>query len=76
MYGAPQVVIDAVQGAKFSVYPDPAQVDLRTEIAKYHGMDLMNVVAGAGSDDILDIMIRIIDTKVVISSSPTFGMYR
>jgi histidinol-phosphate aminotransferase len=35
-----------------------------------------NVVAGAGSDDILDIIMRLVCPKCVVISTPTFGMYR
>lgn len=33
------------------------------------------VCAGAGSDDILDIVLRMIHPEAVIMSTPTFGMY-
>ena len=45
------------------VYPDPTQLALRTALAEHHaahGIDKERVVAGAGSDDILDILMRLV----------------
>ena len=33
------------------------------------------VVGGSGSDDILDILIRVVSPKKIVVCSPTFGMY-
>lgn len=32
-------------------------------------------MSGSGSDDILDIVIRMVDPQAIYISSPTFGMY-
>lgn len=80
IYGAPQSVLDELDksGQGHFIYPDPTQMKLRTALAdlhKEHGVKLENVVAGAGSDDILDIIMRLVSPEVVVISTPTFGMY-
>jgi len=40
-----------------------------------HGVDPSQVVAGAGSDDILEIVMKVVGHKGVIVAPPTFGMY-
>src|SRR4051812_13842169 len=39
------------------------------------GVTADKVVAGAGSDDILDILLRVVNPKTIITAVPTFGMY-
>lgn len=33
------------------------------------------IVIGTGSDDLLDVLIRVVDPKAIVISTPTFGMY-
>jgi histidinol-phosphate aminotransferase len=58
-------------------YADAAQFRLRSAIAGYVGVPAENIVAGAGSDELIDLIFRLwvgVDDTVVISG-PTFGMY-
>lgn len=60
-------------------YPDPAQRALRKKIARLHGVQMENIVAGNGSDEILDLIMRIFcdgTAHNVIISEPTYGMYQ
>eukprot|EP00039_Didymoeca_costata_P028177 m.20251 g.20251 ORF g.20251 m.20251 type:complete len:603 (-) comp6786_c0_seq2:959-2767(-) len=78
VYGAPKKALEALQTADHSVYPDPTQSKLREALAKLHsthGVKPQNVVAGAGSDDILDVILRTVCPSAVVTSTPTFGMY-
>jgi len=63
-------------GCSAQIYPDPTQTHFRADIAKLHGITPDMVVAGSGSDDILDIIMRLIDSPNCIISTPTFGMYK
>lgn len=63
-------------GCSAQIYPDPTQTHFRADIAKLHGISPDMVVAGSGSDDILDIIMRLVDTPNCIISTPTFGMYK
>ncbi|EKX51272.1 hypothetical protein GUITHDRAFT_151027, partial [Guillardia theta CCMP2712] len=63
-------------GCSAQIYPDPSQTNLRADIAAMHGISPDRVVAGSGSDDILDIIMRLVDTDSCIICPPTFGMYK
>ena len=75
LYGAPNAVFDAVLTARFHVYPDPGQTYLRRDIAAYMGVEECNICAGSGSDDLIDIVLRLVRPGPVLISTPTFGMY-
>lgn len=75
LYGPPKAVFDAVASARFHEYPDPGQTYLRRDIAAYMGLEDFNICAGAGSDDLIDIILRLVRPGPVIISTPTFGMY-
>ncbi len=45
-------------GASLRLYPSPDSAPLREAAARFHGFDAARVVAGNGSDDILNLLIR------------------
>ena len=45
-------------GANLRLYPSPDSAPLREAAARFHGFDAARVVAGNGSDDILNLIIR------------------
>jgi histidinol-phosphate aminotransferase len=45
-------------GAALRLYPSPDSAPLREAVAAFHGFDAARVVAGNGSDDILNLIIR------------------
>ena len=47
----------------------------RDAVAKFHQVDAECVVGGSGSDDILEIIIRVTAPKKILICTPTFGMY-
>jgi len=61
----------------YNRYPDPDQREVRKALAKYTGMKAEYIVAGAGSDDLIDIILRLFiePGNRVINCPPTFGMY-
>lgn len=61
----------------FSIYPDPLQREAREALAKYTGFSTDNIVAGSGSDELIDLILRLFIKAGdnVINCSPTFGMY-
>ncbi len=75
LYGAPPEVRDAIANADLHIYPDPAQTALREAIAEYVGLTAAQVVAGSGADDLIDIVIRLVGPKAIVTATPTFGMY-
>lgn len=61
---------------KYNIYPDPFMTELRTAIGEFHQVHPNNIICGAGSDEILDLVIRLFAPSCVISCPPTFGMYK
>jgi histidinol-phosphate aminotransferase len=61
-----------------NIYPDPDSRALRAALAKYTGAPEKNILAGAGADELIDLLLRVVldPGDVVMSCSPTFAMYR
>lgn len=77
-YGCSPRVGRALAGYPFyHIYPDPEQHELRKALAVYVGVDAAHIVAGAGSDELIDLILRLFlePGDRVINCVPTFGMY-
>ena len=76
-YGASPKVAEALAKVKTHLYPDPLQRNLRRELAKYTGVGETHIIAGAGSDELIDMLFRLFVSPgdKVIDCGPTFGMY-
>ncbi len=76
-YGAPPAVTDALNDLVVHLYPDPQQRRLRTKLAEYTGQPIERVMAGAGGDEIIDLLLRLFTEpgQKLIDCEPTFGMY-
>ncbi|GAB6008507.1 histidinol-phosphate transaminase [Dysgonomonas reticulitermitis] len=80
--GEASVFLDANENPlndKYNRYPDPLQWKLKEKIAKIKGIDAEKIFLGNGSDEPIDLVIRIfceprIDNIVAIN--PTYGMYQ
>jgi histidinol-phosphate aminotransferase len=61
----------------FHIYPDPDQRQLRQALEGYVGLGAEHIVAGAGSDELIDLLLRLFlePRDQVINLTPTFGMY-
>jgi histidinol-phosphate aminotransferase len=60
-------------------YPDPHQVDLRNAVSKLLNVDANKLFFGVGSDEIIDLLIRIFcepKENQVMLLEPTYGMYK
>jgi histidinol-phosphate aminotransferase len=60
-------------------YPDPHQKQLREELSKYLNINSSKLFFGVGSDEIIDLVIRIFcepGKSNVVIPQPTYGMYR
>ncbi len=79
-YGPSDRAVEALRGAArdYAIYPDPEQRALREAIGRALGVGAAHVVAGAGSDELIDLLIRLFVAPgdAVVTCSPTFGMYR
>lgn len=77
-YGPSPRVLEALGSFKhYHRYGDPHQRDLRAALAEYVRVDARQIVAGAGSDELIDLLVRITVAPgdKVLNCSPTFGMY-
>lgn len=61
----------------YNLYPDPDQRRVRAALAEYVGVGPEHIVAGAGSDELIDLIARafVSPGDRVIDLVPTFGMY-
>lgn len=75
LYGPHPAIREAIAAADLHIYPDPGQEALRAAIAESLGVTAEQVVAGAGSDDLLDILVRLTEPRAIVNVTPTFGMY-
>ncbi len=59
-------------------YPSPVQNELRKKIAEWRGVDFENIFLGVGSDEPIDLLMRIFcnpGKDAIITTPPTYGMY-
>ena len=77
-YGCSPRVKKALKNLKnIHIYPDPLHRRLKKALSEYTGMEEEYIIAGAGSDEILELITRLFveeGDKVAIFT-PTFGMY-
>ena len=59
------------------VYPDSQQRQARRALAGYTGLDVDHIVVGAGSDERIDLLFRLMiePGDSIVDFEPTFGMY-
>ncbi len=77
-YGCSPKVKRALAGyAYYHLYPDPEQRELRSQLEKYTGVSVQYLLAGSGSDELIDLILRLFiqSRDKVVNCPPTFGMY-
>ena len=77
-YGCSPRVREALASCpNLHTYPDPSQTALRRDLSEYVGLGPEHIVAGSGSDEIIDLLLRLVlePGDRVINAVPTFGMY-
>jgi histidinol-phosphate aminotransferase len=77
-YGPAPAVADAVSKAVLEIYSDPDQFALREALEAYTGLPNRMIVAGHGSDELIDLVGRALLARGdrILECPPTFGMYR
>jgi len=60
-----------------NIYPDPGSDALRAGLADFTRVSVENLLAGAGADELLDLIMRLFlhPGDAIINCPPTFGMY-
>ena len=62
----------------FNRYPDPLQIKLKEKISNIKGLPVKNIFLGNGSDEAIDLLLRIFcepGKDNIIIFPPTYGMY-
>ncbi|MCX8025069.1 MAG: histidinol-phosphate transaminase [Thermanaerothrix sp.] len=59
------------------IYPDPESRALRAALADFLGVPMAHILAGAGADELIDLLLRVLlgPGEHVLLAPPTFGMY-
>ncbi len=60
-----------------NIYPDPGSQALRAKLAEFTGVPAEFLMASAGSDELLDLIMRLflLPGDAILNCPPTFGMY-
>lgn len=76
-YGFSPVVRKALSTVYFNYYPASDYVQLRSIIASYCSVQIDTIIVTSGSDELIDLLLRITlqENDTVINCTPTFGMY-
>ena len=75
-YGcSPAVKIALASYQHYNSYPDPEQRELRTALMTYTGAPVHNILAGSGSDELIELILRLFlePGDNVLNCPPTFG---
>ena len=77
-YGPSPRALEALSAGKsFNIYPDPSSTFLRRALADFLQLPMEMILAGAGSDELIDLILRatLLPGEVVVDCPPTFGVY-
>ena len=77
-YGPVPAVREALKRLEFPhIYPDPESRALRTALEGFTGVPAEYLMAGAGADELIDLLMRVLldPGDCILSCPPTFGMY-
>ena len=77
-YGpSPKVVAALAKAGNYHIYPDPEQRKVRAALGRYAGFEPEWVVAGAGSDELIDLLVRLFvpPGESILNFPPSFSFY-
>lgn len=77
-FGPLPVVSETLAKLPFAhIYPDPESRALRHALAQFCQVPMDNIMAGAGADELIDLLLRVFidEGDSVLICPPTFGMY-
>ena len=67
----------ATELERIKLYPEPSSYPLREAVASHHDLDPGNVIIGNGSDDILNLLVRVFSSKnrPAATCVPSYSLY-
>jgi len=73
----PEVFDGLANQADLQIYPDPESRQIKNVLANHHAVDPKCIVIGAGADELIDLIMRIVlePGENLLNCPPTFGMY-
>ena len=77
-YGpSPRALAALADGRFYHIYPDPEANELRAALSDYTGLPASRLLAGAGADELIDLVLRAVlaPGDAVVDCPPSFGMY-
>ena len=77
-YGPLPEVLDGLASMDdVQIYPDPECRKIKNLLASHHDVDPNSIVIGAGTDELIDLLMRIVldPGDNLLNCPPTFGMY-
>ena len=77
-YGPSPKVREALANLQdINIYPDPGSEALRAKLAEFTGVPAEHLLAGAGADELIDLIMRLFlqPGDAILNCPPTFGMY-
>ena len=77
-YGPHPDVLQTLGAIRFThIYPDPESIHLRRALADKYKLPFENILAGAGADELIDLIMRLFldPGDAILYCPPTFGMY-
>ena len=77
-YGMPPKAKERLANLAYGhIYPDPESRQLREKLSQVFSMPVKNILAGAGADELIDLIVRLTmdPGDALINCPPTFGFY-
>ncbi len=76
-YGYSPKVKKALTKISYQYYPGSEYAELREKIATYAKVNKSNIFVGSGSDEIIDLLLRLTleNSDAIVDAPPTFSMY-
>ena len=77
-YGMPPRATERLANLEYGhIYPDPESRQLREKLSQVFNMPIENILAGAGADELIDLIVRLTmdPGDKLINCPPTFGFY-
>ena len=69
-------LVEIINGLEMNRYPEDYSEGLREKIGRLYGLSADNVIVGNGSDQVINFLFDFLRNTRIVTSTPTFSMYR